>query len=299
MACLNLPLDIQYKPENMYLAGIIPGPKQPSLENLNHYICPLMRDLAASWEHGVRYSKTANHPDGRLTRSAVVLAVCDLPTARHLAALASIGSHFFCSACSCYHKTNYGRVDFMNWMPRDKEKMRRYAEQWRDASTSAERERLFKEHGVCYSKLWHLPYWDPTRQLVIDSMHCILEGLVQYHIRNVLGLTTEDTPALPASQPAFDYAFTRLDPGTAALLSMSTKEITQVSAIHELLVTQVPFPDNNFVEMQMEKLCDLLLHKNIRPLKFVCESLGRIPMKSTRLYKSDYAKALVQWVSML
>ncbi|KAG2746128.1 hypothetical protein P692DRAFT_20739319 [Suillus brevipes Sb2] len=38
MACLNLPSDIRYKPENMYLAGIIPGPKQPSLEHLNHYI---------------------------------------------------------------------------------------------------------------------------------------------------------------------------------------------------------------------------------------------------------------------
>ncbi|KAF9228564.1 hypothetical protein BS17DRAFT_658857, partial [Gyrodon lividus] len=38
MACLNLPLDIRYKPENLYLAGIIPGPSQPSLKNLNHYI---------------------------------------------------------------------------------------------------------------------------------------------------------------------------------------------------------------------------------------------------------------------
>lgn len=38
MACLNLPSDIRYKPENMYLAGIIPGPKQPSLESLNHYL---------------------------------------------------------------------------------------------------------------------------------------------------------------------------------------------------------------------------------------------------------------------
>ncbi|KAG2746883.1 hypothetical protein P692DRAFT_20699316, partial [Suillus brevipes Sb2] len=38
MACLNLPVDIRYKPENMYLVGIIPGPKQLSLENLNHYI---------------------------------------------------------------------------------------------------------------------------------------------------------------------------------------------------------------------------------------------------------------------
>ncbi|KIK17455.1 hypothetical protein PISMIDRAFT_15089 [Pisolithus microcarpus 441] len=50
MACLNLPLDVRYKPENMYLAGIIPGPKQPSLENLNHYICPLIAQLATSWE---------------------------------------------------------------------------------------------------------------------------------------------------------------------------------------------------------------------------------------------------------
>ena len=28
-ACLNLPLDIHYKPENMYLAGIVPGPNEP------------------------------------------------------------------------------------------------------------------------------------------------------------------------------------------------------------------------------------------------------------------------------
>lgn len=53
MACLNLPLGVRYKPENLYLAGIIPGPKQPSLENLNHYVWPLMTDLATSWERGV------------------------------------------------------------------------------------------------------------------------------------------------------------------------------------------------------------------------------------------------------
>lgn len=64
MACLNLPLNIQYKPENLYLAGIIPGPKQPSLENLNHYIRLLVQDLVVSWERGVWYSKTAKFPDG-------------------------------------------------------------------------------------------------------------------------------------------------------------------------------------------------------------------------------------------
>lgn len=81
MECLNLPANLHYKLENLYLAGIIPGPKQPSVENLNHYICPLMQDLALSWVRGVRYSRTANHMDGHTTCSAVVLIICDLPAA--------------------------------------------------------------------------------------------------------------------------------------------------------------------------------------------------------------------------
>lgn len=40
-ACLNLPLDIHYKPENMYLASVIPGPKEPRLTELNHYLKPV------------------------------------------------------------------------------------------------------------------------------------------------------------------------------------------------------------------------------------------------------------------
>ena len=174
MACLNLPLEIQYKPENMYLAGVIPGPRQPSLESLNHYLRPLIQDLADSWEHGVCYSAMANHPKGHVTHSAVGLVVCDLPTAHHVGVFAGVGSHFICTGCNCYHKTSYGRVYFMSWTPWDKNKLHAYAEQWRDAATTSECEHIFKEHGVCYSELWQLPYWDPASQLVVDSMHCIL-----------------------------------------------------------------------------------------------------------------------------
>ena len=116
MACLNLPKDIWYKPENLYLAGIIPGSKQPSLENLNHYLRPLINDLVPAWDQGIQFSRTANHFEGWLTHSAIALVVCDLPTTCHVAAFASVGSHFFCSACNCYHKANYGRVDFQNSM---------------------------------------------------------------------------------------------------------------------------------------------------------------------------------------
>lgn len=298
MACLNLPLDIRYKPENMYLAGIIPGPTQPSLENLNHYIRPLVSQLAASWAQGVRYSRTANYPEGRVTRSAVALAVCDLPAARHLAALAGTTSHFLCSACNCYHKANYGRTDFEKWVPRDKDKLRQYAEWWRDAPTTAERERLFKEHGVRYSELWRLPYWDPPHQLVVDSMHCILEGLVQHHVRNLLPLTSNNASSPKAMAPAFQHDFELLDPERGAALSMTAKETAQVSAVHILLVAQVPDTDDSAqIEMSMSDLQEALLKKNKAALKYVCQELDCLPSKNTRLYKPDYAKALVQWVS--
>ena len=298
MACLNLPLDVRYKLENMYLAGIIPGPKQPSLENLNHYICPLIAQLATSWKQGVRYSRTANHPGGRVTRSAIVLAVCDLPAARHLAALAGTGSHFLCSACNCYHRANYGRTNFEKWVSRDKDKLCQYAEQWRDAPTMAEHERLFKAHGIQYSELWQLPYWDPTRQLIVNSMHCILEGLVQHHVHNLLGLTNDNSSPPEVKPPTFHHNFDPLDPETAAALSMSTKEVAQVSAIHLLLVAQVPCADNpDHIMMFMDSLQWSLLGKNTVALQYVCCTLGCIPSKTTRLYKIDYANTLMQWVS--
>ncbi|KIJ60422.1 hypothetical protein HYDPIDRAFT_76381, partial [Hydnomerulius pinastri MD-312] len=38
MALLNLPPSLRYKAENRYLVGIIPGPREPSLEEINHLL---------------------------------------------------------------------------------------------------------------------------------------------------------------------------------------------------------------------------------------------------------------------
>ncbi|KJA22209.1 hypothetical protein HYPSUDRAFT_139473, partial [Hypholoma sublateritium FD-334 SS-4] len=78
-ACLNLPVEKRYKSENMYVAGVIPGPKSPSGTALNHYMRPLIDDLLVSWERGVFYSRTANHPQGQSARSAACVWANDLP----------------------------------------------------------------------------------------------------------------------------------------------------------------------------------------------------------------------------
>ncbi|RPD57897.1 hypothetical protein L227DRAFT_478549, partial [Lentinus tigrinus ALCF2SS1-6] len=38
MACLNLPPHLRYRPENIYLAGVIPGPREPTVFEINSLI---------------------------------------------------------------------------------------------------------------------------------------------------------------------------------------------------------------------------------------------------------------------
>ena len=92
-------------------------------------------------------------------------------------------------------------------MIRDVKKMRPLAEQWRDAPTAREQQTLYDKHGIAWSELWELPYYDPTWQLAVDVMHCILEGLVSFHFHFVLKLTSAVANSKPLSPAAFTHVF--------------------------------------------------------------------------------------------
>jgi hypothetical protein len=191
-ACLNLPADIRYKREYMYLAAVIPGPDEPHLTELNHYIRPVVDQFLVSWERRVHFTQTANHPTGRDTCSAIATAVCDLLAARKFSQSAGHSSHFLCTRCDCYHKLTIGRTDCEKWSVQDCTILRQRAAQWKAATTQKSQVALFSQNGIRWTELWRLPYWNPTRMLVVDPMHCLLEGLAQFHFRNVLKLTTTD-----------------------------------------------------------------------------------------------------------
>ena len=53
LVCLNLPPNIHYKSEHMCLVGIIPGPHEPLLMTLNHYLTPLVDDFLDFWDPGM------------------------------------------------------------------------------------------------------------------------------------------------------------------------------------------------------------------------------------------------------
>jgi hypothetical protein len=300
MACLNLPLDLRYKPENMYIAGIIPGPTEPRETELNHYLRPLIDDMEVSWKHGIRLSQTALFPGGRLTRSAILIAVCDFPAARQLAQMSPVTSHFYCSVCDCYHLSTLGRTDYHNWKHTNPKLLRELANQWKNASDRKTREAHFREHGMRWSELWRLEYWDPVRQLVIDCMHCLLEGLVQDLARDVLGLTDVSVLAGTPFIAAYDHSFKKYD-AKADHAPLSEAEAKDVDAIHKLLLSPINDAPGTNLEGEWVALQDKLAHRHLYSLKFVCwhELLAYPPPTalSSQITRLDLAKALTEWVS--
>ncbi|EIN05545.1 hypothetical protein PUNSTDRAFT_40549, partial [Punctularia strigosozonata HHB-11173 SS5] len=64
LACLNLPVEIRYAPENLYLTGLVPGPHEPTLTELNHYIRFIVDDFLVGWHDGFFLSRTALYKSG-------------------------------------------------------------------------------------------------------------------------------------------------------------------------------------------------------------------------------------------
>ena len=48
MTIMNLPWSARYKPENVILVGILPGPSEPS--DINSFLDPLVNELNTFWQ---------------------------------------------------------------------------------------------------------------------------------------------------------------------------------------------------------------------------------------------------------
>ncbi|CDO77460.1 hypothetical protein BN946_scf184881.g3 [Trametes cinnabarina] len=191
LVCMNLPDTIRYRPENIYLAGIIPGPKEPELTQINHLLRPLIDELLVLWTRGYYFASDVAGEAGLLIRAALIPLVCDIPALRKAGGFAGHMSNHFCSFCEL-PKDDINSLDRASWPQHTWEEHLRYATEWRDAQTEKERDVLFKKHGLRWSELLRLPYWDPTRFAVVDAMHNLFLGELRHHCRDVWGLDIKD-----------------------------------------------------------------------------------------------------------
>jgi hypothetical protein len=61
---------------------MIPGPTEPKLHQLNHYLVPLVDQLIELWQ-GLEL-ETFEHPSGKIVKEAVICCSCDIPVVRKL-----------------------------------------------------------------------------------------------------------------------------------------------------------------------------------------------------------------------
>ncbi|KAJ3525025.1 hypothetical protein NMY22_g10750 [Coprinellus aureogranulatus] len=188
MSCLSLPPSLRNRPENLYLAGLIPGPRQPSGDGLNPFLSPLVDVLHSAYHTGTFFSQTYEHPEGITSREALLPVIADLPAARKVVGGAGHSASVFCMYCHVL-LADINNIDMSTpaWRPKTGAEFREAAEEWRNASSKENRKKLYKKNGVRWSELLRLDYWDPVQNTVIDGMHNLLLGVVRHHFREVIG----------------------------------------------------------------------------------------------------------------
>lgn len=182
LVCLTLPVTLRHRPENIFLVGIAPGPREPSLEQMNWILLPLVTQLQNIWSPGLLLARTHSCPRGRLVRAALIPFIADIPSLRRSLGFPSARARYFCSCCHLINK-EIENLDPQSWRIRTKEEHKIWAHEARDAETVEERQTIFETHGVRYSVMVELDYWNIIDFHVVDSMHNLLLGLLAWHLR--------------------------------------------------------------------------------------------------------------------
>lgn len=183
LVLLNLPPQLRYLPENMFLSGVIPGPSKPSVDQINHALGLTIKDLLQFWDQGVFFTRTRKHPHGRTFLAMLVPLIADMLAARQVVGLPGVSTaHYFCTFCNL-DIDDIDVLDRKEWPAKDPEHIRRIADMWKAATSEGEQEDLFDTYGIRWSVLFDLPYWNPVLYTVIDSMHVLDLNLFQNHCR--------------------------------------------------------------------------------------------------------------------
>lgn len=181
----------------MFLVGIAPGPHEPKVDQINFILEPIVKQLQELWAPGIWLSKTALHPQGRLIRAGLLAVFADLPAARRSLGFSSISHKFFCSFCYL-EKSQINNLQFQDWPRRKASEHSIWSAKDKAAQTKQERERILKNHGLRYSILSDLPYWNPVEGQTVDSMHNLLLGFLAWHCRDTWAMKdikdAEDEP---------------------------------------------------------------------------------------------------------
>ncbi|KAL5476590.1 hypothetical protein ACEPAI_3270 [Sanghuangporus weigelae] len=180
---VNLPVHLRYKPSNLLVISLSPGPKESSCEELQHLLEAVVDDLLRLYEEGIEV-RTPHYPNGRKIHVYCIADGCDHPALCRVVGFAD-HSHLklFCTRCKIPRdELNSIQLEGITgtYPARTGDEHRRLARKYRDAEPGdgpGQREELFKKDGTRYYAMSRLSYFDAVRMSAIDPMHNILLGM--------------------------------------------------------------------------------------------------------------------------
>ena len=184
---LNLPQNLRYKQDNIIVGGIIPGPHEPS-KTLNTVLTPFVDDFLRLWQ-GIALTLPEPNLPVRI-RAALLCVCCDVPACRKVCGFLGHNGRLACSKCNKPFPGNvqdgfdYSGYDVSSWPQRELHHHTAGATAVQQPTHQAERKRLESLHGLRYSILTKLPYFNVIQQHVIDPMHNLYMGIAK-HTMNV------------------------------------------------------------------------------------------------------------------
>ena len=180
---LNLPRELRYKTENMIVISVIPGPHEPKL-NINTYLKPPVDELQEVYK-GVVLPCSSGYLKQRHVRACVVCLAADIPASRKMCGFLGHSARLACNKCyksflsdhaTFDEKPNYGGFDRQTWEPRTMSRHQESCLEIKTATNKSQLQQLESMHGVRYSVLMEMPYFDPIKFVVIDPMHNLMLG---------------------------------------------------------------------------------------------------------------------------
>jgi hypothetical protein len=188
LVILNLPVDLRYAPENMFPV-FTPGGREPTTEELNHLLRPLVDQLISIYANGILLHIQSDDVGMNMTvRGMVAIIIADTPAAKKIGGFASHAHQWFCHICRLGREDIEANLDPESWPRMSQEDHDTLAKAWRDAPTSEMRKELFHIYGIRYSELHRLPYLSLTHCIGAEPMHAIMLNTIQHHIRRTFGI---------------------------------------------------------------------------------------------------------------
>ncbi|MBW0478126.1 hypothetical protein O181_017841 [Austropuccinia psidii MF-1] len=155
LICLNLPPSERLKPENIYVAGIIPGPKAPTSLQLNYLLMAFIKELKELWQ-GYHFSPISTGTSGSFIRFAILMAIADVVSMRKLTGFISHSGNHFCNFCTI-HKAQIEEIGPQFHYMCSYQNQKSTIAKWL-RPTPKQQQAIFSEYGVQYSVLEDLPY---------------------------------------------------------------------------------------------------------------------------------------------